>query len=100
MLAKGVQMPNVRRRLETLERSRSLQRSPDQYQGVLLRAIQRLSTEDLRLVRDAIAQGKREGELTEREYAAAQAFTALFEQEAQRAGYSSVAEFERKYCRR
>jgi hypothetical protein len=78
-------MPNVRRRLETLERSRSLQRSPDQYQEVLTRAIRQLSTDDLRLLRDLIAQGRWEGELTERESAAAETFASLFKQEAQRA---------------
>ena len=91
-------MPNVRRRLETLERSRSLQPGPDQNQEILSRAIQRLSTEDLRLVRDVIAQGRWQGELTEQESAAAKAFTSLFEQEAQRAGYSLMAEFQRS-CR-
>jgi hypothetical protein len=88
----------MRRRLEALERSRPLQRYPDQHQEILTRTIQQLSTEDLRLVRDLIAQGRWEGELTEEESAAARLFTSLFEQEAQRAGYSSMAEFQRS-CR-
>ena len=99
MLAKGVQMLKVRRRLETLEKSRSLQRGPDQYQQILRRAIHQLSDKDLQLLRDLAARGKSQRELTEQESAAAHAFNALFEQEAQHAGYSSMAEFERKYCR-
>ena len=91
-------MPNVRRRLETLERSRSLQRSPDQYHEIQRRVMQQLSTEDLEVLSDLIAQGRWEGELTEQESAAAKAFTDLFEQEAQRAGYSSIAEVQRS-CR-
>ena len=86
------------RRVETLERSRSLQRSPDNNQEILTRAIQQLSTDDLRLLRDLIAQGRWERALTEQESVAARLFTSLFEQEAQRAGYSSMAVFQRS-CR-
>ena len=91
-------MPNVRRRIETLERSRSWQRGPDRYQEMQRRALQRLSTEDLQLLEDLIAQGRWEGELTAQESAAAKAFISLFDQEVQRAGYSSMAEFHRS-CR-
>ena len=72
-------MPNVRRRIETLERSRSWQRGPDRYQEMQRRALQRLSTEDLQLLEDLIAQGRWEGELTEQESAAAKAFISLFD---------------------
>src|SRR2546426_12393013 len=94
-MAKGAQMLNVRRRVEALERSRSLQRGPDRYDEIQRRAIQHLSTEDLRLLRDLIAQGRTQGELTDQECAATEAFTSVFEQEVRAAGYSSLSQFQR-----
>jgi len=44
---------------------------------------------------DVIEQGKRECQWAEREAAAVKALTCAFEQEVQRAGYRSMAEFQR-----
>ena len=46
-------------------------------------------------VLDVIEQGKRECEWTERESVAVEALTCALEQEVQRAGYRSMAEFQR-----
>jgi hypothetical protein len=58
-------------------------------------ALQNLSTEDLDALEDVIGQGKRECQWTEREAEAAKSLTCAFEQEVQRAGYRSTAEFQR-----
>jgi hypothetical protein len=88
-------MANVRRRIEGLERSMALMRAPDPYEAVQRLALQSLSTEDLLVLADVIEQGKGECQWTERESAAAKAFTSAFEQEVQFAGYRSTAEFQR-----
>jgi hypothetical protein len=58
-------------------------------------ALQSVSEEDLIVLIDVIKQGQRECQWTEREAAAMKAFTCAFEQEVQRAGYRSTAEFQR-----
>jgi hypothetical protein len=58
-------------------------------------ALQSVSEEDLIVLIDVIKQGKRECQWTEREAAAMKALSCGFEQEVQRAGYRSVAEFQR-----
>ena len=59
-------------------------------------ALQSVSEEDLIVLIDVIKQGKRECQWTEREAAAVKAVTCAFEQEGQRAGYRSMAEFQRR----
>jgi hypothetical protein len=88
-------MPNVRRRIERLEKSMALTRGPDPADAIQRLALQSLSTEDLTVLADAIEQGRRECEWTERESTAVRALTCAFEQEVQRAGYRSMAEFQR-----
>jgi hypothetical protein len=58
-------------------------------------ALRSLSTEDLIVLIDVVEQGKRECQWTEREWTAVKALTCAFEQEVQRAGYPSMAEFQR-----
>jgi hypothetical protein len=58
-------------------------------------ALQSVSEEELEVLEDVIGQDKRECQWTEREAAAAKALTCAFEQEVQRAGYRSMAEFQR-----
>jgi hypothetical protein len=88
-------MPNVRKRIEGLERSMTLMRGPDPYDAIQRLALRSLSMEDLLMLADVIEHGKRECQWTERESAAVKALTGAFEQEVQRAGYRSVAEFQR-----
>ena len=90
-------MPSVRKRLETLERS--LLPRPNQAVDhvVVSQALHRLSTEELISLRDAAAD-KRQGkvrELTEHELAALAAYSSALELECQRAGFRTIAEFER-----
>ena len=70
-------------------------RGPDPYDAVQRLALQSLATEDLVVLADVIEQGRRECQWTEREAAAVKALTCAFNQEVQRAGYRSVAEFQR-----
>jgi hypothetical protein len=88
-------MPNVRRRVERLERFLAPEPASDPYDGILLLALQSLSGEDLMALEDVTGQGKRGCQWTEREAEAAKALTGAFEQEVQRAGYRSAAEFQR-----
>jgi hypothetical protein len=88
-------MANVRRRIERLEKSMVLTRGTDPDDAIQRLALQSLSTEDLTVRIDVIEQGKRECQWTERESAAVKALTCALEQEVQRAGYRSVAEFQR-----
>jgi hypothetical protein len=88
-------MPNVRRRVERLERFLAPEPASDPYDEMKSLALQSVSEEDLIVLIDVIKQGKRECQWTEREAAAVRAFTFAFEQEVQRAGYRSVAEFQR-----
>ena len=88
-------MPNVRRRVERLERFLAPEPASDPYDEMKSLALQSVSEEDLIVLIDVIKQGKRECQWTEREAAAMKAFTCAFEQEVQRAGYRSMAEFQR-----
>ena len=90
-------MPSVRKRLETLERS--LLPKPDLAVDnmIVSQAFHCLSSEDLMSLRTA-ATDKQEGkvrELTEPELAALAAYGSALELECQRAGFSTIAEFER-----
>jgi hypothetical protein len=60
-------MPNVRRRVERLERFLAPEPASDPYGGILLLALQGLSEEDLIALEDVTGQGKREWQWTERE---------------------------------
>ena len=88
-------MSNLQRRIETLEKSRSLMRPPDAQQGIVQAALQQLSVEDLEL----LSQGP-SAEPSERATAALQAYTSALERECQRAGFRSIAELERRSGRR
>lgn len=89
-------MPNVRKRVERLERFLAPQPGPNPYDAIQRLALQSLATEDLTVLADVIEQGRRECQWTERESTAVKALTCAFEQEAQRAGYRSMAEFQRR----
>ena len=73
-------MPNVRKRIEGLERSMDRMRGPDPYDAVQRLALRSLATEDLMVLADVIGQGKRECQWTERESAAVKALHCAFEQ--------------------
>jgi hypothetical protein len=88
-------MPNVRKRLERLERFLAPEPASDPYDAIERLALQSLSTEDLTVLADVIEQGRREREWTERESAAVKALTCALDQEVQRAGSRSVADFQR-----
>jgi hypothetical protein len=88
-------MPNVRRRVERLERFLAPEPASDPYGGILLLALQGLSEQDLEALEEVTGQGKQECQWTKREAAAAKALSCGFEQEVQRAGYRSAAEFQR-----
>jgi hypothetical protein len=88
-------MANVRRRVERLERFLAPEPASDPYDAIQRLALQSLSTEDLTVLIDVIEQGKRECQWTERESAAVKALTCALEQEVQRAGYRSMAVFQR-----
>ena len=93
-------MPNVRRRVERLERFLAPEPASDPYDEMKSLALQSVSEEDLIVLIDVIKQGKRECQWTEREAAAMKAFTCAFEQEVQLAGYRSTAEFQRSCASR
>jgi len=88
-------MPNVRRRVERLERFLAPEPASAPYDEMKRLALQSLPEEDLDVLEDVIGQGKRECQWTERESAAAKALTCAFAREVQRAGYRSAAEFQR-----
>ena len=88
-------MSNLQRRIETLEKSRSLMRPPDAQQGIVQAALQQLSDEDLEL----LSQGP-SAEPSERATAALKAYTSALERECQRAGFRSIAELERRSGKR
>jgi hypothetical protein len=88
-------MPNVRKRIERLERFLAPEPASNPYDAIKRLALQSLSTEDLTVLSDVIEQGKRECQWTEREWAAVKALSCAFGQEVQRAGYRSMAEFQR-----
>jgi hypothetical protein len=88
-------MPSVRKRIEGLEKSMARMRGPDPYDAIKCLALQSLATEDLTVLADVIEQGKGECQWTERESTAVKALTCAFEQEVQRAGFRSVAKFQR-----
>jgi hypothetical protein len=88
-------MANVRKRIERLERSLAPERNSDPHEDMKRLALDSLSKENLLVLIDMCEQGKRECEWTERESAAVKALTGAFEQEVLRAGYRSVAEFQR-----
>ena len=90
-------MPSVRKRLETLERSRPPRPNQAVDQVVVSQALHRLSTEELISLRDASAD-KRQGkvrELTEHELAALAKYGSALNLECRRAGFRTIAEFER-----
>ena len=90
-------MPSVRKRLETLERSLPPRRSQAVENVVVVQALHRLSTEQLMSLRGA-ATDRQQGkvrELTERELAALAAYGSALDLECQRAGFRTIAEFER-----
>jgi hypothetical protein len=89
-------MANVRRRIEKLERSLAPKPGPDPHDTIQRLALRSLSREDLMVLADVIEQGKRECQWTERESAVVKALTCALEQEVQRAGYRSMAEFQRR----
>ena len=70
-------------------------RGPDPCDAIQRLALQSLSTEDLTVLADVIEPGRRECEWTESESTAVRALTGAFEQEVRRAGYRSMAEFQR-----
>ena len=88
-------MPNVRRRIERLERSLAPKPGSDPYDAIKRLALQSLATEDLTVLAEVIEQNRRECEWAEREAAAVKALTCVLEQEVQRAGYRPTAEFQR-----
>ena len=88
-------MANVRRRLERLERFLAPEPAADPYDAIKRLALQSLATEDLMVLAEVIEHGKPKCQWTEREAAAVRALTGAFEQEAQRAGFRSVAESQR-----
>jgi hypothetical protein len=88
-------MANVRRRVERLERFLAPQPGPNPYDAIQRLALQSLATEDLTVLADVIEQNRQECEWTAHESAAVKTLTCAFEQEVQRAGYRSMAEFQR-----
>ena len=88
-------MSSLQRRIETLEKSRSLIRPADAQQGIVRAALEQLSDEDLEL----LSQGP-PAEPSERATAALAAYTSALERECQWAGFRSIAELERRSSRR
>jgi hypothetical protein len=113
-----MKMPNVHKRIEALERALAPKRDAAADQVIFRQVLHRLSVEDLKLLRGMAVDYQRgqlklsrplmapaalenvSRDLTPGELAAITAYTAALQQELQSAGFSSVAEFERKYCRR
>jgi hypothetical protein len=88
-------MANVRRRLERLERFLAPEPAADPYDAIKRLALQSLATEDLTVLADVIGRDRRECQWTERESTAVKALTCALDQAVQRAGYRSMAEFQR-----
>jgi hypothetical protein len=94
-------MPSVRKRLEALERSLLSKPDPGVDHVVVSQALHRLSTEELVSLRDAAAD-KQQGkvrELTEHALTALAAYGSALDQECKRAGFRTIAEFERSSVR-
>ena len=70
-------------------------RGPDPYDAMRRLTLHSLLTEDLVVLAHVIEQSRQGGQWTEREVAAVKALECAFDQEVQRAGYRSVAEFQR-----
>ena len=90
-------MPSMRKRLETLERSRPPRLGQAVDHVIVGQALHGLSSEDLMSLRTAAAD-KQQGkvrELTQHELAALAAYSSALELECQRAGFRTIAEFER-----
>jgi hypothetical protein len=88
-------MPNVRKRVERLERFLAPEPASDPYDAIKRLALQSLATEDLTVLADVIGQDRRECEWTERDSTAMKSLTCALDQGVQRAGFRSVADFQR-----
>jgi hypothetical protein len=88
-------MANVRKRVERLERFLAPEPASDPYGAIQRLALRSLSTEDLTVLCDVIEQGRGECQWTERDSTAMKALTCALDQEVQRAGFRSVADFQR-----
>jgi hypothetical protein len=88
-------MANVRKRIESLEKSLGPELSSNPHGDMMRLAVQSLPTDDLMLLIAVTESGQMESEWTEGESAAVQALAGAFLQEVLRAGYRSIAEFER-----
>jgi hypothetical protein len=88
-------MAKVRKRIERLEKSLAPEGNSDPHEDMNRLALARVSTEDLLALIAIGEQGKPPGEWTEPESAAVHALASAFDQEVLRAGYRSVAEFQR-----
>jgi hypothetical protein len=97
-----MKMQNVRRRVETLERSLAPKHEPTADQVIFRQTLHRLSIDDLKCLRGIAVDyqlGQLNRDLTPGESAAIAVYASAFQQELQLAGFSSMAEFQRKYCR-
>ena len=92
-------MYGKRKRIEALERSTTFRRRPNALDEISRRAMEQLSDEELRAMRDW-GRDQRQGidrGLTERECEAVRAYNSAVELECQRAGFRSRAQVEALY---
>ena len=86
----------IRRRVDALEKSTSFRYRHDPFDEIIGRALEQLSDEDLRAMRD-FGRDRKQGidrVLTERELKAMRAYDSAAELECQRAGFKSLAHFQ------
>ena len=95
-------MRNVERRLERLERLPQMQPPPTPLEEIRTQALRRVSSEDLALMRILLAdaQGGSRREFTDREVEVMKAYNSDLDAEAQRMGFGSYAQAERRGGRR
>jgi hypothetical protein len=97
-----MKMQNVRLRVQTLERSLAPKHDTTVDQVIFRQTLHRLSIDDLKCLRGIAVDyhlGQLNRDLTPSESAAIAAYASSFQQELQLAGFSSIVEFQRKYCR-
>jgi hypothetical protein len=85
----------LRRRIEGLERSLAPALNANLHDEMMQLALSNVSTQDLHVLLQIAESGKQQGEWTEREVAAVRAVSSAYDQEVIRAGYPSIAVFQR-----
>jgi hypothetical protein len=91
-------MPNLRKRIEALQKSFPSQPDPKVDDEIMRRAEARVSAEDREICERLSQREEPCSEVTKREWEAVQAYDSAIKLECKRAGYRSLDEFQASYC--